>query len=426
MNTITGMARDEIVGAIIRTLRTKLDVPAHRGVTEGTRLQDELGLDSVSLLDLVVELELGCGLSVPEDALLKDAFFSVSTLASALAGAGAPPPATPVPEFQDIKVHCFVSCLCECVKACDFTDHRPFYFGVWDSEIVTDARCRITNHAEGISHDFFREWFRRLYGVEVVAWYDEAATRTANLKGLSALLDARKPGRNIMVMLDLFRLPERENRFTKDPFPHYVMLERTSDPETIFMRDPDFRWEGPLPVARVLQAIDSPAVSGGYYFDSDTLRPVPRREIDAYFRASMIPDRNPLTDAIRRSVEAHLSGASSSGERLVLADLESAVLDIPLLAIRKYAYEHGFAFFMRESGWDESEFERWCEVIANLVQGYTRLQYRIIKLARGVDDALLEEIHALLDEQDTLETGIKSRLSELHAQWCRSALSPTS
>jgi hypothetical protein len=48
-----------------------------------------------------------------------------------------------------------------------------------------------------------------------------------------------------MVMLDLFHLPERENKFNQNPFPHYLMLEKTDDPRVWQVNDPDFRWEGP-------------------------------------------------------------------------------------------------------------------------------------------------------------------------------------
>jgi len=416
------MTREEIVEAICRTLRGLPDVPGDVPLRPETRLQEDLGLDSVGSLSLIVALELECGIEIPESAVFKEAFATISSLASALTGEAAE---KPVEEFADIKVHCFISCLCEIVKTCDFTDHRPFYFGVWDAETVVDGNCRITNHSDTIHHDFFREWFQRLYGVEVVSWFDPTKSRRENIDHLSTLLETKSPRQQVMVMLDLHQLPERENRFDKDPFPHYVLLERTDDPEILFMSDPDFRWEGPLPARRVFQGIDQPTVGGGFVFDAAELTPTSPAVIDAYFKACLIEDRNPLTDAIRGSVEAHATGRAPDGRPLALESLEQAVFDVPLLAIRKYAYEHGLAFFWRELSLDGDEFERWCEVVAELVHGYTRLQYRAIKLSKGSNEEVLREIRQLLDEQDEREFRIKHRLKEVHAQWVATCFDKT-
>jgi petrobactin synthase len=404
----------EIVDAICRTLREMPDLPDDVPLRPETRLQEDLGMDSVSALSLIVMLEIECGIAVPETAVFKEAFATISSLARALTGEAA---AKSNEEFEDIKVHCFISCLCEIVKACDFTDHRPFYFGVWDAEIVVDQHRRITNHSETLRHDFFRDWFQRLYGVEIVPWFDPKKSRQENLDLLSSLLETKSPRQQLMVMLDLHQLPERENRFDKDPFPHYVLLEKTDDPETLFMSDPDFRWEGTLPARRVFQAIDQPTVSGGFLFDAAELTPTSPESIDAYFRACLIENHNPLTDAIRAAVEEHAAGLTPDGLPLALEHLEKSVSDVPLLAIRKYAYEHGLAFFWRDLSLDGDEFEHWCDVIADLVHGYTRIHYRAIKLSNVRDEENLREIFELLDEQDEREFRIKRRLQEVHLQW---------
>jgi hypothetical protein len=49
-----------------------------------------------------------------------------------------------------------------------------------------------------------------------------------------------------------------------------------------------------------------------------------------------------LTDAIRKVIVAH---QKKSADRALLGN---ALKQIPVLAIRKYAYEHGFAFFWRD------------------------------------------------------------------------------
>src|SRR5690606_2288407 len=107
------------------------------------------------------------------------------------------------------------------------------------------------------------------------------------------------PQESLLVMLDLFHLPERENRFNKNPFPHYVMLENTTAPEHIWMWDPDFRWEGSLVRERVFNAIQQPSVGGGYRVDYAKARQPDDRAIAAYFQACIKPLNNPMTAAAR-------------------------------------------------------------------------------------------------------------------------------
>jgi hypothetical protein len=229
------------------------------------------------------------------------------------------------------------------------------------------------------------------------------------------LIEDRPPKRNVLTMLDLYRLPERENKFNQNPFPHYVMLQKTDDPDAWLMQDPDFRWEGTLPKARILEAVASPAAAGGYYFDEDALRPAQDRVVRDYFEACLRFPEQPFTAGIRDIVSAHLEGRAPAG----LAGLTSALRQIPVLAIRKYAYEHGFAFFWRALGLEHEEFEAWCDHVDVLVKGYTAVQYRAIKLAtvgdRGLGSAVLE----LLAEQEALETRIKRRLLEVYDAWCK-------
>ncbi len=413
---VSPATRESVIDAIYRSLRGALDVPDDVPLHPETRIQEDLGLDSVSVLSLIVALEMDFGLAIPETAILKDAFVTISGLACVLTGEEAPT-AEPAEVFEDIKVHCFISCLCEIVKAYEYTDHRPFYFGVWDSEAVVTDDCRITNHSDTITHDFFRKWFQLLYGVPVEPWHDTEKSQRENLARLLAILEMKPPLHQVMVMLDLYHLPERENRFNKDPFPHYVLLEKTEDPEILFMSDPDFRWEGELPTRRVIHAIDQPTVSGGFVFDAEKLTATDPAVIGSYFKACLIEDRNPLTDAVRSSVEAYVAGISPDGRPLLLENLEGALFDVPLLAIRKYAYEHGLAFFWRELSLDDDEFESWCDVVAELVQGYTQIQYRAIKLSKELDVGVLREIRQLLHAQDQREFRIKRRLKEAYLLW---------
>jgi hypothetical protein len=312
-----------------------------------------------------------------------------------------------------IRVHCFVSCVCESLKRVPGVDQRPYYFGVWDAPFSVTDELALAYHAPGSQQTFFCTWYERLYGAAIREWYIHAASREVNLRRLEGLVEDRPRGRNVMVMLDLFRLPERENKFNQNPFPHYVMLRTTSDPEQWLMQDPDFRWEGALPKSRILEAARSPAVAGGYWFDDGDIRPAPDAVVREYFRACF-NERNPFTDAIRAIVQAHLDGRAPGG----LTSLAGALRQIPVLAIRKYAYEHGLAFFWRALALDVPDFDAWCEQIDALVKGFTAVQYRAMKLSMSGDRSLAAGVLELLEQQDELERRIKQRLHGVYDEWC--------
>jgi hypothetical protein len=269
-------------------------------------------------------------------------------------------------------------------------------------------------HSPSSSQAFFCTWYERLYGAPIRRWYDQGASKEDNLRTLQGLVEDRPPGRNVMVMLDLFRLPERENKFNQNPFPHYVMLQATQTPGEWLMQDPDFRWEGTLPKARILEAVASPAVAGGYLFDEAEIRPARESVVREYFQVCLNFPQNPLTDSVRNIVSAHLEGRAPGG----LTALPTALRQLPVLAIRKYAYEHGLAFFWRALALDVPEFEQWCDSVEELVKGYTALQYRVMKLSISGDRALAPGLFELLDRQDDLERRIKRKLIEMYEVWC--------
>lgn len=315
-----------------------------------------------------------------------------------------------------IKVHCFVSCVCEVIKRTPGVDHRPFYFGVWDADFSVDDQHRLSYHSPHTRHEGFRDWYRLLYGITIEEWYDAGAAKETNLTRLVELVENRKEHQHVMVMLDLYRLPERDNKFHQNPFPHYVMLETTDNPEEWFMSDPDFRWQGVLPRDRILDAVRSPAAAGGFVFDGLDVRHSPRETVAAYFLQCMKRDHNPFTEALRAIFRAHVGATATQP----LADLPRAFREIPVMAIRKYAYEHAFAWLLEDQGRQaegDDGFEAWCEEIDRLVKTYTRLQYRAMKLAMTGNRALAGEVDALLDKQDQREYRIKRALSDLFEQW---------
>ncbi len=315
-----------------------------------------------------------------------------------------------------IKVHCFVSCVCEIIKRTPGVDHRPFYFGVWDADFSVNARHELSYHSPHTRHEGFRDWYRLLYGVRIEEWYAHDRDKEANVARLVELVERRPPDRQVMVMLDMYRLPERENKFHQNPFPHYVMLEATADPDVWFMSDPDFRWEGELPKARILDAVRSPAAAGGFYFDGLAIRHTPRDTVAAYFRQCMKREENPFTDALRRILRAHVGPQAQEP----LVHLTPALREIPVMAIRKYAYEHAFAWLLEAQGRQaegDPWFEGWCQEIERLVKTYTRIQYRAMKLAMTRQPTLAAGVEALLDEQDAREFRIKHALQALFDEW---------
>ncbi|MEI3852769.1 MULTISPECIES: DUF6005 family protein [unclassified Ensifer] len=419
------MSENEILAAIETALTEKMAHGHMEGFGPDARLNEDLYLDSVLILEIFLNLELEYGLSVPEEAIAKQEIETVGDLVSLYLPKTT---ATVVPAFPltggttdegvhgeayyDIKVHCFVSCVSDGLKR-NGLDQRPFYFGVWDAKFAVSDRFELLYHAPDITQEFFRGWFERLYGVSVVEWYDPERTKLDNLAVLLGLLKQRSETGSVMVMLDMFHLPERENKFNQNPFPHYLMLQETADPETWFVHDPDYRWEGEIAKEKVIHAILQPTVGGGYVFDNAEARAPYGEDLKAYFEACFVRDRNPLVDAVREIVAAHLD----ERDGLMLSNLGAAVRELPVITIRKYAYEHGFAFYWRALKLPSAEFEGWCAEIEALVQALKTLHYACMKLAQAGDRALAGAVFERLDEADRLETKLKAKLAEVFDLW---------
>ncbi|KMO34439.1 phosphopantetheine-binding protein, partial [Methylobacterium variabile] len=422
------MTRDAAVAAIGTVLREEMNHPHLDLFGPQARLNEDLYLDSVQVLQLILSLEMSLGLSIPEEAIARQDLATVADLAGLLARVppAAGDPATSAPTDAagtpsegvhgelpyDLKIHCFVSCVCDGLKARGI-DHRPFYFLIWDAEFAITDEFRLAYHSDAMDHEAFRYWFERLYGVPVVSWYDHSRSKDDNVAVLLDLLERRAPDERVMVMLDMFHLPERENKFNQNPFPHYLMVGLTDDPALWQVRDPDFRWEGVIERERMLNAIRQPSVAGGYRFDPARARPPADADLAAFFEACFNPDANPLIDAVRAVVSAHAEGRGG----LRLADVGEALRELPVITIRKWAYEHGFAFFWRALRWPDAEFQRICDEIEALVNGLTALHYGILKLARTADPTQVPPIMARLDALDAAEFALKRRLAAAYAAW---------
>lgn len=421
---------DAAIAAIRGILAGAMAHPHLAAFGPDARLEDDLRLDSVLRLQLLLELELQAGLAAPEAAISSTDIVTVADLARLLVGETAPEvSAAPDPADDthyvgvhgeldyDIKIHCVVSCLCDALKQAG-VDHRPFHLAVPDAAFAVTPDWRLAYHAAAVDHAPLLHWFTRLHGVAVEDWYDRAATKAENIARLDAVLALRAPTTSVMVMLDMFHLPERENKFNQDPFPHYLLLETTADPAVWLVRDVDYRWEGPIARDRLVHAISRPTVAGGYRFDRATARDPNPADLAAFVRAVVPFGVNPLVEALRLIVEAHLAGRD--GVRL--EDLEAALAELPILIIRKYGYEHGLAWFWRALKLPAREFDRWCDEIEALVAGLKSVHFAALKLARGRTPELVADIRTRLADLDARERAIKQRLGEVFELWAAANL----
>ena len=421
------MNRDAVIEAIGTVLREQMRHSHLDRFGPEARLNEDLYLDSVQLLQLILELEMVLGLPVSEEVINRQDISTVADLAALLvpdaegaqgaqvqvAGTeGLPSEGVHGEMPYDLKIHCFVSCVCDGLKKRGI-DHRPFYALIWDAEFSITDGSRLAYHSEAMDHEAFRYWFERLYSVPLHSWYDHSRSKEENVACLLKLLENQGPGECIMVMLDMFHLPERENKFNQNPFPHYLMLELTDDPAIWQVRDPDFRWEGPIERDKLLKAIRQPTVAGGYRFDPSLAQPPGDEDLAAFFEACLRLDANPLIDATRAIVSAHAEGRNG----LRLADVGEALRELPVVTIRKWAYEHGFAFFWRALRWPDKEFQAVCDEIEVLVNGLTAMQYAVLKLARTGDAALVAAVLEKLDELDAVEFSIKRQLAAAKEAW---------
>ncbi len=415
--------KQQVVESIFNVLERNMSNPYLKAFHTDARLREDLGLDSSATLQMLVFLELEFGLGLPEEALMNQDLDTIRNVAKLLYDAQPRPTSDKILEYEeDIKLHCFVSCLSEIIKRKPGLDHRVLYFGVWDSEIVVTEQCTISYHSATISHDHFVDWYDRLYGISIRPWYDRNHTKQQNIERLVPLVEKRTENQHIMVMLDMHKLPERVNEFNKDPFPHYLMVGPTSTPGEWMLYDPDYRWEGVTEKERVLTAMRTPAVGGGYMFTDDAAHAPHPRQIKAYFDACFLLDRNPMTDAIRQVLNAHLTSSDKLGNPLALSHLGVALEEVPILAIRKYAYEHGLAFFWRELQLPENEFDELCEVIAQLVKTFKIVQFQALKVATTGNPQVAEKIFDQLDDQDARELKIKARLHQVYTLWCNKVI----
>lgn len=436
---MTGAVRvDRVVAAIGTVLGERLANRHLDAFGPEARLVEDLALDSLMMMNLLLYLETDHGLRAPEHLVATRAATTVGALAEAFVagdpqgGPIAAPPATPtapasVPRAGaqeaalrqgvhgalsvDIKVHCYASCLADALKRVPGIDHRPLFFGVWDAPFSCD-HAGLRYHVPGMTQDWLRPWAERLYDLTIRPLPAPGRDPQEEVRRLRHRLAARTPGEDVMVMLDMAQLPERKSAGDRTTFLHYLLLETVDDTDAWLMRDVDYRWEGRIACDRIGAAIAQPGVDGGAVIDRARVRPPRRSDLCAYFEARMAQRGNRLVAALRRLLERH--GASGEAP---LGHLEAAVADLPILLVRKYAYEHAFAFFWRDLQLDNASFDHWCDAIEGLVRELRTVHYDCVRLSRGGEAGLLSRLHAALERIECREREIGDALQHAYRRW---------
>ncbi|MFC4098561.1 DUF6005 family protein [Paenibacillus xanthanilyticus] len=328
-----------------------------------------------------------------------------------------------------IKVHCLVSCLCEIIKRRGkvdqppqglSVDHRPYYFGVWDSAFDVTEQGAITYYSARTSHDHFIDWYRRFFGVAITEWYDYDRPKADNAAVFTELVDNLGEHQHVIVQIDMSLMPERENKFAQKPFPHFLMIYKTDNPDEWFMFDPDFRWEGVMPKARVIEAFAGNADGGGYLVDSSRIQQPSPQIIAALYEETMRKDANELTARLRDIVISMAEGAGGRDISMLLP----AVKQLNIIVIRKYSYDYALMFFRDQLGLSEENYEAWCQQIRDLIQVFNSLQYLAVKCSMTGNREHLPQIMAYLDQADAIEFAIKAEIDRQYRLWKTAVLRP--
>src|SRR5690606_4834368 len=107
--------KQQIAECIYTVLRERMLHPHANAFHSDARLREDLALDSSSILQLLVLLEVEFGVSLPEEAVTNHDFDTVRNMTKLLFDAQQGRKDY-LDYEEDIKLHCFVSCLSEVLK----------------------------------------------------------------------------------------------------------------------------------------------------------------------------------------------------------------------------------------------------------------------------------------------------------------------
>lgn len=75
------MSRAEIMNIIYNILKNQIELSTISSFHENARLNEDLYMDSVMILELILYLELNLGIDVPDEALIPTDFSTIGKLA---------------------------------------------------------------------------------------------------------------------------------------------------------------------------------------------------------------------------------------------------------------------------------------------------------------------------------------------------------
>ncbi|MBH5319905.1 Petrobactin biosynthesis protein AsbE [Paenibacillus sp. GSMTC-2017] len=315
-------------------------------------------------------------------------------------------------EEVSIKVHCIVSCLCEIVRERSTIDYRPFYFGLWDAPFDVTDRGEVTYYQHDLNHSHYFEWFQMLFGPKVHEWYDQRLSGQDNLDTLLELLKHCPSDRYVIAQIDMSYMPERENKFHQKPFPHFLMLAETDNEDEWNMIDPDFRWRGIVSKSDTINAFLNNTFGGGFYADAQFLEEPTPEMVRNYYK-HVFTWKNGLTEKLASLLTEMVHGDNG----LDISMIAGSVKQLPVLAIRKYSYEHALMYFIEESGESDETFEAYTDLVEELVKGFHNVQYQGMKMAMTGNKAMLSSILPKLADMGRIETEIKKELHRLYEIW---------
>ncbi|WP_255668240.1 DUF6005 family protein [Brevibacillus daliensis] len=310
-----------------------------------------------------------------------------------------------------IKVHCIISCLCEVVKRYTKIDYRPYYFGVWDSEYSITEQGAVTYYID--DHSSIIGGFESLFQAKVTEWYDHSKDKESNLHTFLQLIDQRTEDQFVLVQIDMSLIPERDNKFSLKPFPHFLMITKTDREDEYFMFDPDFRWEGNVKKESVIQAILENPFGGGFLLDASEIKEPTHEMIHDYFYEMLRSDHNPFTHQLKELIIDMAEERNGYNLDMLLP----AVKQVKVIAIRKYSYEYAFQYLKDYLQYHQDEFLRWAYKVEDIYQGYMTAQYLAVKMSMTKNMALLPPIIDALDEIDVIELEVKAELERQFVRW---------
>ncbi|MBG9585800.1 petrobactin biosynthesis protein AsbD [Cytobacillus firmus] len=78
------MTRQEIVQVVYDILQDQLKLPSMKAFHEDARLNEDLYMDSIMILQLILHLEVDMGFDIPDEMLVQKDFRTIGSLADFL------------------------------------------------------------------------------------------------------------------------------------------------------------------------------------------------------------------------------------------------------------------------------------------------------------------------------------------------------